>query len=653
MPFARFLLTRSVGGAVVVTLVCVNTLLLTVFGILDYHGEKRRLETELRGDISLAADQFAENLSQSLWYLEKDQVIRLIDGLMQNEIIAAVVVTEQGEDKPYVGRVRDRAWRASPLAERPAMDDVIAEKRDVRFDNTPVGSVEIFGSSRFLERDLETSLARIVLRILGLNAALALCVALIVRWRVIAPLARLEGYAARVNLGADTAGDPETDGQLDALRFELGSLGRTMRETVRRLSAAERKYRDIFEHATEGIFQTTLDGRMLSANAALARMLGYGSPEELVATFVDVGVQLYHTPEDRRAMLARLLVEESIAGLQVRFKRRDGQTIWVLLNVRLVRDDAGLPLYTEGTLTDVTARVRAERRLEILNRHLSEAVRERTRRLAEKAAELEAANERLKELDRLKSGFLATVSHDLRTPLTSIMGFAKLIARDFAKFFAPFAAGHQRLTGQAERLVANLNIIESEGERLTRLINDFLDLSKIESGQAQWRDTVVDAAVLIGRAAASVSADFEAKPEVAFAMEVADDLPPLYIDPDRLTQVLVNLLGNAAKFTDEGRVRLRAGLSEGFLRVEVSDTGQGVPRESLEKIFDKFHQAQAGDTVADGQRPKGTGLGLAICRQIVEHYKGRIWAESELGRGSTFILELPLSQAVDAAQPVR
>lgn len=146
MSLARFSLTRSVGGAVVVTLVCVNTLLLTVFGILDYQGEKERLETDLRGDVTLAADQFAESLSQSLWYLEKDQVVRLIDGLMQNEIIAAVVVTERGQDKPYAGRVRDRAWRASPLTERPALDDVISEKRGSPLRKHPGG---LGGSLRF------------------------------------------------------------------------------------------------------------------------------------------------------------------------------------------------------------------------------------------------------------------------------------------------------------------------------------------------------------------------------------------------------------------------------------------------------------------------------------------------------------------------
>ncbi|EFL50595.1 multi-sensor signal transduction histidine kinase [Solidesulfovibrio fructosivorans JJ]] len=650
MTSARFSLTRSVGGAVLLTVVCVNTLLLAAFGSLDYLSEKQRLEAELRYDLSAIADQLADNLAMPLWYLEKDHAARLIDGVMRNERIAAVVVTEHGNKGVAIGRTRDRAWNPSVATERPALSDVIGERREIRYENKPLGTLDLFATRRFVEEDLRQSLARIILRILGLNAALALVLAGVLRWRIIQPLSRLERYAARVSLG-DDPGDPA---ELAGLRFELQSLGRTMRSTVKRLSAAQRNYRDIFENATEGIFQTTFDGRILSANAAMADILGYDSPQALMDGVVDVGRQLFHNPEERRDMLRRLVDEGSVAGLVVRFVRRDGQTIWVRLNIRLVRDATGTPLYTEGTMSDVTARLRAERRLEILNRHLREAVKERTGRLAEKAAELEAANTRLTELDRLKSGFLATVSHDLRTPLTSIMGFAKLIARDFNRFFAPFAQGSgpgDRLRRQAKRITDNLGIIESEGERLTRLINDFLDLSKIEAGRAEWRDANVVPAAIITRAADAVSADFEAKPEVAFSMDLTPDLPELWIDPDRLSQVLVNLLGNAAKFTDEGHVRLRAFRRDGMLRVEVADTGQGVPRESLEKIFDKFHQAQAGDTVEEGRRRKGTGLGLAICRQIVEHYNGRIWAESELGRGSTFIMELPLPVTADPAAP--
>lgn len=648
MPTARFSLTRSVGGAVLLTVVCVNTLLLAGFGTLDYLGEKNRLDAELRYDLSILADQLADNLAMPLWYLEKDHAARLVDGVMRNERIAAVVVTEKDAKGISIGRTRDRAWRPATLTEQPALADVISETRSIRYEDTTLGRLEIYATRHFVEKELQRSLVRIIVRILGLNAALALALGLVVRWRVIVPLARLERYAARVSLGDDPGDATEITG----LRWELESLGRTMESTVQRLSAAQRKYRDIFEHATEGIFQTTFDGRLLSANAALSRILGYESPQTLMENVTDVGRQMFHNPEDRRDMLRRLLAEGSVAGLQVRFVRRDTQTIWVLVNIRLVRDPSGNPLYTEGTLADVTARVRAERRLGILNRHLREAVKERTGRLAEKAAELEAANERLKELDRLKSGFLATVSHDLRTPLTSIMGFAKLIARDFNRFFLPLAAGDDgRLARQATRITANLAIIENEGARLTRLVNDFLDLSKIEAGRAQWRDVRVDLPASVAQAADAVSADFAAKPNVAFSLALAPDLPALRIDPDRLSQVLVNLLGNAVKFTDKGHVQLQAAVRDGWLRVEVSDTGQGVPRESLEKIFDKFHQAQAGDTVEEGRRRKGTGLGLAICRQIVEHYGGRIWAESELGRGSTFVMTLPPTLTADLADP--
>jgi PAS domain S-box-containing protein len=637
MKLPHHFLTRSVGGAVLATLVCVNTVLLTVFGLIDYYGEKRRLQEELRYDLAVIVDQLAANLGEPLWFMEKNHVERQVAGAMQNDRVASVIVLAPEGDGILAGLGRDRSWRPAPLTTRPAMENVVIEKRDISFGDALVGVVEVEQTLRFRDQALTRSLLWIILRIFSLNAALAVVLVLVLRRQIIVPLARLERYAARVAQGGSAEDRPGD------LHGELDSLSGTMEEMVRRISAAQRKYRDIFEHATEGIFQTTFDGRLLSANAALARMIGYESPAAILEAITDVGRQLYHDAKDRELLLARLLDQEAVTGFQTRFVRRDKQAIWVLVNIRLVRDPAGRPLYTEGTVTDVTARVRAERRLEILNRHLREAVKERTGRLAVKAAELEAANTRLQELDRLKSGFLATVSHDLRTPLTSIMGFAKLISRDFNKFFAPFASAHERLTKQAQRITANLGIIENEGERLTRLINDFLDLSKIEAGRAQWRDTEVDVAAALHRAADAVSADFADKPEVRFTMSIADDLPPLRIDPDRLTQILVNLLGNAAKFTDEGAVTLRASAANGILRVQVSDTGQGIPRESLEKIFDKFHQAQAGDTVEDTRRRKGTGLGLAICRQIVEHYQGCIWAESELGRGSTFSLELPLA----------
>jgi len=271
---------------------------------------------------------------------------------------------------------------------------------------------------------------------------------------------------------------------------------------------------------------------------------------------------------------------------------------------------------------------------------LEEKVRERTKELVKKTKELEEANERLKELDRTKSAFLSSVSHELRTPLTSVLGFAKLIYKDFTKFFTPLAQDDKKLKKKAKRISENLSIIVREGERLTRLINDVLDLAKIESGRIEWKDTTFNLKELLENAAKSVSGQFAQKPEVELKLELPQDLPDIYADRDRLQQVFINLLNNAAKFTEKGYVKIWAKVENDKVIIAVEDTGVGISPEDLEKVFDKFHQVIHGDTLKD--KPKGTGLGLAICKQIIEHYNGKIWVESELGKGSTFFVKLPV-----------
>ena len=280
--------------------------------------------------------------------------------------------------------------------------------------------------------------------------------------------------------------------------------------------------------------------------------------------------------------------------------------------------------------------------LEELNQKLEDLVDERTKELEQKALELEKAVSHLKELDKMKSVFLSSVSHELRTPLTSILGFAKLIYKDFRKFFLPLAEDRSKLKKKGARIEDNVSIIIAEGERLTRLINDVLDLAKIESGRIEWKDVEFAASEFLEQAARAVEGQFASRPSVEFCKEISDDLPLIAADKDRLIQVVINLLNNAAKFTEEGRVILSACVVEDKLRVTVEDTGVGISPEDLEKVFDKFHQVADNDTLKD--KPKGTGLGLSISKQIIEHYGGRIWVESEPGQGSKFIFELPIAR---------
>jgi signal transduction histidine kinase len=286
---------------------------------------------------------------------------------------------------------------------------------------------------------------------------------------------------------------------------------------------------------------------------------------------------------------------------------------------------------SESVRRNIAMREEAAAELDALNRSLEGRVRERTRELEALNAALNQANEQLKELDRLKSHFLATVSHEFKTPLTSIKAFAEIL--------------HDELEGMPvpEEMRRFLAIIDAESDRLGRLIKNVLDLSRIESGRMVWRMADVRLEGLIDAALDGLLPALREK-----ALQVERDLPErevvIHGDPDRLQEVFTNVLDNAIQASGSGQsivigCREDAAAVNGrprMVRVSVRDRGQGIAAADLERIFDRFHQ------VSQGKRRKGgTGLGLAICREIAEYHGGRIWAESEPGAGATFHITLP------------
>jgi len=278
-------------------------------------------------------------------------------------------------------------------------------------------------------------------------------------------------------------------------------------------------------------------------------------------------------------------------------------------------------------------RKRSEEALTRLNEKLESKVEERTAKLKHKTEELEALNKRLTELDEVKSALVSSISHELRTPLTSIRGFAKLAGKDFKRFFHPMTT-NPLLEQKGSRILSNLSIIESEGERLTRLINDFLDINRIESGNATWNDEAFNPSAIVGMAVSALSGVFSEKKGVDLVADIPETSTLIHADPDKIQQVLTNLLGNAAKFTRKGAVTVSLKDSIDTVTISVQDTGSGIPEDELDSIFEKFHKSHTGDTITHTER--GTGLGLAICKEIVTHYGGSIWVESTLGEGSTF-----------------
>ena len=256
----------------------------------------------------------------------------------------------------------------------------------------------------------------------------------------------------------------------------------------------------------------------------------------------------------------------------------------------------------------------------------SHQLEQKQRELEAATMELRAANEQLKQLDKLKDDFVSTVSHELRTPLTSIRAFSEIL--------------HDNPDLEVAERSRFLAIIVRESERLTRLINQILDLAKMESGKAEWNLAEVDVGEAIEESVGATSQLFREK-GIRLDLHPHETLPRVHVDRDRLIQVMINLLSNAVKFCepDTGRVDIFVGVEAAGVRVDVRDNGLGISRDDMAVVFDKFRQA--GDTLTE--KPQGTGLGLPICRQIVNHFGGRIWVESERGRGSTFSFTLPLA----------
>jgi signal transduction histidine kinase len=246
--------------------------------------------------------------------------------------------------------------------------------------------------------------------------------------------------------------------------------------------------------------------------------------------------------------------------------------------------------------------------------------------IQEKSHELETANDRLKELDQLKSDFVSNVSHELRTPLTAIKGAVDLLLREV-------------LGPLTENQTHYLSRVRSNTQHLAGLINDLLDLAKIEEGKVEVKGVRVSVGGLVHEVMETVKPLAAEKP-VLLEIKVSEPSVLVWADRDKVTQVLMNLIGNAIKFTPpQGKVTVSASRDgTEWAQVSVNDSGPGIPAEECQKIFEKFHQVSEDG----GPKPKGTGLGLAISKALVELHGGKIWVESEVGHGSTFSFTLPV-----------
>lgn len=368
---------------------------------------------------------------------------------------------------------------------------------------------------------------------------------------------------------------------------------------------AKEKYRSIFENSVAGIFQKSPDGRYLSANPTLTAMYGYNSSEELIQNLTDIEPQLYVLPQQWGEFMRLLQKNGAVTDFESQVYRRDGTKIWISQNVRSVCDRNHKLLYYEGTATDITVRKQAE-------------------------AALQQAMEAAEVANHAKSQFLSNMSHELRTPLNVILGFTQLMTRNGS------------LTSQQQ---GYLDTINRSGEQLLTLINDVLEMSKIEAGRTTLNENSFDLYDLLNWLHTMLQLKAESK-GLELIFDKATDLPQyIRTDETKLRQVLINLLGNAIKFTQVGSVtlRVRAENTENpttspRLLFAVEDTGPGIAATELKSLFAPFVQTETGRNSQEG-----TGLGLPISQKFIQLMGGEITVKSQLGKGAVFKFDIQTS----------
>ncbi|WP_371869748.1 response regulator [Duganella flavida] len=595
------------------TLTAVVTLVLTTFALYFYQVERAQRWEQLHKTLANSADELAAAVALPAWNFDETQIITIMKSGLSNRDLYASAVAPVASTRPFI-LTRNEQQQLVPSEQLPSDPVLLSEQRPIVAGGQNIGTITVYASPAVLIEQLRQRLYTIAGLIFVLDVTLVLSLYLLLWQLILKPLTNIERYAASVKAGQNSGASPPRDwytGELKTLNASIREMVRLMESRYVAMHASEERLQIASSAAAIGIWDWNIVTDEMVWDEQMYRL--HGLDGGTVQSPVDNLRERLH-PDD--AIPTVMLLQQALKGtaefdVEFRVIWPDGSLHYLKADAMIFRDADGQPMRMVGVNYDVSASRTAEAELRRHRIHLEELVAERTNALSVAVRQAQGAN-------RAKSTFLANMSHELRTPLNSVIGFSRLMADS------------KNMLPEEKR---NLAIIHRSGQHLLTLINDILELSKIEAGRAVLQTEVVNLNDMLQEVMDMVSMR-AGQTGVELVLDSAGLPASARVDGTKLRQVLLNLMSNAVKFTAQGRVTLRVrGASRNGaceLAFAVTDNGPGIAEEDQARIFEPFIQA-------DGPGAKeGTGLGLTISREFVQLMGGTLVLQSALGAGATF-----------------
>ncbi len=632
------------------------SLVAVLFGTIYFFYSNKVAIDNLNSRADNLTGELAKVLNLPLWNNDFDTVTQILNAYLNSEYLEGVKVEDGFGDVVFDNLPKDR-------------QGLIPKNTIISLNEREIGKLELAFSTDAIKKAREEAFKALVVLLFSVFVVLIIGTKFIMRSLLSRPLSELvvgiraiargdyqsqlkevpqeeiNDIIKEVNLmeaqittrteqlTKEIAVRAEAEEKMMDLNVELTQQIEKQKKTEKAVLESEKKFRSIFENATEGIFQCSKEGRFISANPSFATILGYDSAFEFIQKTPSLDWNLFIDPVISSGLVDTIIKKGSIYNFETQLYTKESDIIWVSLQATAIKDDDGNIIRLEGLLNDITERKKAEDALKNAYTNLEKMVEDRTSELISTNTDLKAAKELADMAAQAKSDFLANMSHEIRTPMNGVIAAADLALAEAGN---PKAAHYIR-------------IIQKSGTSLMGIINDILDFAKIDAGKMELERNPFRLDEMLEQLSSSFKPRTQEK-QIEFLIDLEPGTPLALVgDSMRLQQILSNIVGNACKFTSRGGLILINVKTKEFmansavLQFSVKDTGMGMDSKKVDELFLPFTQADASATRKYG----GTGIGLTISKQLVDMMMGEIWGESTIGVGTTFHFTVTLARQLN------